>query len=76
MIYPIEPCETQPRVPIVNVTLRNINIRGGPISFLNRWHIGIVRCNETMPCENIVFDNVNVDGWLGESTYICENVYG
>jgi len=70
MIYPLEPCETQPRVPITNVTLRNIQTKDVVLT------PGIIRCNETNPCHGFVFDNVNIEGWKKELEYITENVYG
>jgi len=72
MLYPLdERCPTDPRVPIYNVTLRNIVSTGGELS------PGIIRCNATKPCHGFVFDNVNVQGtdWP-HNGYICENIYG
>ena len=39
---------------------------------------GIVRCNETNPCQDITFDNVQMDGWFTNFGlgYISENIYG
>mmetsp|Transcript_11044 Transcript_11044/g.16776 ORF Transcript_11044/g.16776 Transcript_11044/m.16776 type:complete len:144 (-) Transcript_11044:247-678(-) len=50
-------CETQPRIDVANITLRNVEQRGG------FFPPGIVRCNETNPCHDINFDNVKVTGW-------------
>jgi hypothetical protein len=72
MLYPIiKTCETQPRVPITNLTLRNVTGTGGILS------PGIIRCNETVPCRGFTFDRVNIQaGWIGGGSFICENVYG
>lgn len=56
--------------------MRNITTNGDFISFLNRWHVGIIRCNESAPCTGFNFESVNFGGWLADSNYICENVYG
>ena len=72
MLYPlIEECETQPRITMRNITLRNVRSTGGYLP-------GIVRCNETNPCTDIVFDNVHIDGLFSQFKYgfITENVYG
>lgn len=50
------PSAYQPRVPISNVTLRDVFSTGGLLS------PGIIRCNATKPCHNFVFDNVHVQG--------------
>ena len=53
MLYPlVKECETQPRVPIKNLTLRNVHGSGGLLA------PGILRCNETKPCEGFSFENV------------------
>ena len=73
MLYPLlTDCETQPLVPITNLTLRNISSTSGWLP------PGIIRCNETNPCTGFVFDNVNVSGWFSDygMGYITENVYG
>ena len=72
MLYPLLPhCETQPRITVRNITLRNIHSRGG-------YLVGIVRCNESNPCTEINFENVKHDGLFSEFKYgfITENVYG
>lgn len=73
MLYPLnKDCETQPLVTIANVTLRNIESHGGLLP------AGILRCNETHPCTDIVFDNVkshSIWRYLGFS-YITENMQG
>eukprot|EP00301_Raphidiophrys_heterophryoidea_P027310 c9596_g1_i1.p1 GENE.c9596_g1_i1~~c9596_g1_i1.p1 ORF type:complete len:499 (+),score=143.88 c9596_g1_i1:61-1497(+) len=77
--FPIkDSCMTQPLVPIVNITLRNVLIDSPLLS------PGVIRCNETRfdgagpSCQGLVFDNVQV---TGESTnlpygdaYACWNV--
>ena len=66
-------CVTNPRITIQNITLRNVDIHGGLLS------PGIMVCNSTNPCTNLIFDNVNV---YGRSTfpvadgYLCENFSG
>lgn len=69
-LYPLGKCETQPRVPMRNVTLSNVRIRNGLLS------PGIIRCNETNPCTGFVFDNVRGDGWMSSTPFICENIQG
>lgn len=60
MLYPLlKRCDTQPRITMRNFTLRNIQSTGG-------YLVGIVRCNETNPCTNIVFENVNHGGIFEE----------
>ena len=66
-------CITDPLVTIKNITLRNINIYGGILS------PGIIICNETNPCTNFIFDNVNVynkSPFPVENGYLCKNVIG
>ncbi|CDW86325.1 polygalacturonase [Stylonychia lemnae] len=72
MLYPIsKECETQPRITMRNITLRNIHSVGG---FLP----GIVRCNETNPCTDFTFENVKHDGLISDFKYgfITENIFG
>jgi hypothetical protein len=55
MLYPFDPrgtCQTQPRVNITNVKLKNIQIRNSLLFPI------VLRCNETNPCKNIDFENV------------------
>jgi hypothetical protein len=73
MLYPLlNDCQTQPRITVRNITLRNINSINGILP------PGIIRCNETNPCRDITFDNVKVTGWftLLDYGYITENAYG
>jgi len=74
MFYPLNPeCETNPNVPMRDITLRNINIHG------NILPAGLVRCNETNPCTGFVFENVHAHSLLWdllEIPFITEFVYG
>ena len=73
MLYPLKKdCETQPLVDVRNITLRNIHSKGGLLP------PGIIRCNASNPCTGLVFDNVNMSGWLIHKNhgYITENVEG
>ena len=57
-----------PRVSVQGITLRNITITG------NTLQAGVLRCNESSPCEDVHFDNVHVSG--GINTFICRAVLG
>jgi len=76
MLYPFDPkgtCQTQPRINITNVKLKNIRIRNSVLFPI------VMRCNETNPCKNITFENVDAKGWLfGKKNigYVCEYVEG
>ena len=73
MLYPlIEECDTEPKVTIRNITLRNVNIHGGV------FPPGIIRCNSTNPCTGFHFENVRVSNWYlhPEVNFITENVQG
>jgi hypothetical protein len=66
-------CIANPLVTVENITLRNVNIYGGLLS------PGILLCNQTNPCNNFVFDHVNVynaSQFPIEQGYLCENVNG
>ena len=66
-------CIANPRVTIQDITLRNINIYNGILS------PGILICNQTNPCTNFLFDNVNAykqSAYPVSDGYICENVSG
>lgn len=54
------------------MTVRNLNSTGG---FLPP---GVIRCNETNPCENINFDKVNISGWWADLGlgFITEYAHG
>ena len=71
-LYPFGPCETQPRIDVRNITLRNIESHGG---FLPP---GVIRCNSTNPCHEINLDNVQIHGWWEQMGWgwISEYSYG
>ena len=73
MLFPLVSCPTHDLVTIKDVTLNNIQIHDAILP------PGIIRCNETNPCTNMIFQNVNASGswwrWL-HLGYIVENVYG
>lgn len=52
--YPIGPCETNPRISFEDITLRNITSTG------SLFPAGVIRCNETNPCKNFVFEDVTI----------------
>ena len=55
MLYPINKhCETQPRVSIRDITVRNVTSRGGLLP------AGIIRCNQSNPCTGFKFEDVNL----------------
>lgn len=66
MIYPWESCPTQPRITISNIFLTNITTYNGLFELST-----IVRCNESNPCDTIVFSNVTANK---QHTSICENL--
>lgn len=73
--YPLpgHSCPTNPRVTVRDITLRNVTIYGGLLS------PGILICNATNPCTNLLFDGVNVYGksdWPIKEGYLCENFHG
>ncbi len=73
MLYPFLPCPTNPRVPITGITLRNIQIDGTLLS------PGIIRCNESAPCTDFVWDNVqltNVGDFPFGYDYFVEHTQG
>jgi len=71
MFYPLNPdCPTEPRVSIKDIILKDVKSDNGLLL------PGIIRCNETNPCDNFMFDNVNVSGWMSNKGYICENING
>jgi len=72
MFYPLGDCETQPLITMHDITLRNIKSHGGIL------FPGVIRCNETHPCDNFVWDNVEVFGWfdLFGLGYITEQISG
>mmetsp|Transcript_7260 Transcript_7260/g.5528 ORF Transcript_7260/g.5528 Transcript_7260/m.5528 type:complete len:197 (+) Transcript_7260:828-1418(+) len=72
MFYPLGPCETQPRITVQNITLRNMEFEHSLLT------PGIIRCNETNPCTGFTFDNVHMNAWYTDTDhgFITENVYG
>jgi hypothetical protein len=55
MFYPInKDCDTDPLVPIDNITLTNVTSHGSILP------AGIIRCNSTRPCTGINFNNVQL----------------
>jgi len=71
MTYPFgDDCNTEPAVDISNITLKNISIDGGVTP-------GIIRCNETNPCEGFLMDNVQYTSWSSKiEGWTCENIVG
>jgi hypothetical protein len=60
-------------VTVDGVFLRNVNIYGGILS------PGLIVCNVTNPCTNLVFDNVNVydrSYFPVKEGFYCENGSG
>ena len=72
MLYPLSPCETQPLIKMERITLDNIQQSG------NVLPPGVIRCNETNPCTDFTFNNVNDKSiWTRLNfNYIVENVEG
>ena len=73
MLYPLDKhCETNPRVTMKDITLKNITSVNGVLP------PGIIRCNASNPCDNFVFEDVQVRSkfweYFGEGKYITENV--
>ena len=71
MLYPLQPCETQPLITIKNITLRNVK-------HTESLTPGLIRCNETNPCTGFEWNMVHGTGWwhfLGFN-YITEHVEG
>jgi len=66
MLYPIlKDCETQPLVTVSNIVLRNLTSKNGLL------YPGLIRCNASNPCTNIVFEDVQYTGLLKNLGYIC-----
>lgn len=72
MLYPLTPCDTQPRIDVRNITLRNIELNGSVLT------PGIIRCNEANPCTDFTFEHVHLNAWYDKKGkgFITENVYG
>lgn len=71
--YPLKgtECIANPVITVENITLRNVNIYRGLLS------PGILLCNETNPCNNFIFDNVNAYDWSTDPIqqgFICKNI--
>jgi hypothetical protein len=70
MLYPYGPyCPTEPKITIKNIILEDIKITNS----INPYS-GVVRCNETNPCNSIYFTDVNVSTLTKNKGYLCENV--
>jgi hypothetical protein len=72
MIYPLNSdCPTNPRVAMRDITFEHVTITNTLLS------PGILRCNASNPCTNIVLRDVHVSGNDWPVTgYICEHVQG
>ena len=54
MIYPLQPCQTNPLVTFEDITVRNLTSYGSVL------FAGVIRCNATNPCKNFVFEDVHL----------------
>jgi len=54
MIYPLQPCETNPLVSFEDITIRNLTSHGSVL------FAGVLRCNASNPCKNFVFEDVHL----------------
>jgi len=62
MTYPFESfCNTQPRITMRDITLRNITSTGSLLP------AGVILCNVTNPCTNFKFENVNMRSKLWDT---------
>ena len=63
-------CNTQPRVPVTNLVLRNITMTGALLS------PGVLRCNDTGPCTGWIFENVHISSATNfpTSQFICSGI--
>ena len=61
-----------PLVDLHNITIKDLNATGGLLP------AGIVRCNESNPCTDINFQDVNMTAWWDdmEWSFITEYVSG
>jgi hypothetical protein len=61
MLYPLAggdaTCATQPLITVKDIQLHNVTSHGGILP------PGVIRCNETHPCTDFVWDNVHIHGW-------------
>jgi len=65
--------DTNPYVNIRNITIQDVRIT----NINAAEHAGVLRCNHSNPCENIVFDNVQMKGT--NLRYLCDDensIYG
>jgi len=73
MVYPLQPCPTQPLISITNITLRNVTSEGGYLP------AGIIRCNKTNPCTGFKFEDVTIKSFFWDTLkqgYISEYIEG
>ena len=62
MIYPFSSfCQTQPRITMRDITLRNITSTGSLLP------AGVILCNATNPCTNFRFENINMRSKLWDT---------
>lgn len=55
-----------------NVNIRNITIKDVVITGMNAMqHVGVLRCNNTNPCKNIILNNIKIKG--SNLRYICDD---
>jgi polygalacturonase len=72
MVKPLK-CVTQPLIDINNVSIENINI------YNTFWpYAGLINCNETNPCSNILFKNVTstskfISKFISNYQYKCQH---
>tara|TARA_B100000886_G_scaffold336297_1_gene294798 strand:+ start:592 stop:1890 length:1299 start_codon:yes stop_codon:yes gene_type:complete len=57
---------TNPFVEIQNIYLKNIHITE------TIFEAGLLRCNISNPCKNIIFENVVVKGKIKKNAYVCD----
>ena len=68
MRYPADPdCPTEPAITLSNIYLKNITVQNSVNPYA-----GIIRCNETNPCEDFTFEDVIVSSIAPMRDYICE----
>lgn len=61
MLYPLTYCPTNPKINISDIYLKNISSPGDLL------FSGLIRCNQSNPCNNITFIDVHL-----QKDYICE----
>jgi len=60
MLYPFDPkgtCQTQPRINISDIVIRNVKIYDSLLFPV------VMRCNHTNPCKGVVMEDVVVNKW-------------